>query len=114
MATRTRAGRMRDRVTFQRFSRTSDGGGGYTQSWTDIVTVWGQLDLERGRERVAADRVESDLAGILRVRSSTEVEAVTTADRVSVLGEYYQIRSIANVDRKADYIEMVVERGVAT
>jgi SPP1 family predicted phage head-tail adaptor len=110
---RTRAGRMRDRVSFQSEERTSDGGGGFTINWVTVVTVWGQLVLETGREKLQADRLESAVAGTLTVRSSTETLAITAGMRAVIDGVSYQIRSISNRDRRDDYLEMVVEQGVA-
>lgn len=105
--------RLRKRVTFQRESRTADGAGGYALAWTTLCSVWGQNAPERGRERVAAGRVEADLTGILTVRSSTKTRAVTTSDKVLIDGVAHNIRSISNPDQGNRFLEMVVERGVS-
>lgn len=108
------AGRARDRVTFQVETQTDDGGGGYALAWVDALTVSGEYRPERGRERVEAGRLETSMAGTLRVRWSSESRAITTAHRVLIDGEAYQIRSIENEDRRNRDLVMVVERGVAT
>lgn len=108
------AGALRQRVTFQTETEMPDGGGGYERGWSDVITVWGSLQPERGRERLQADRLQASLGGVLRVRSSTETRAITEAHRVLIDGVPYQIRSIANPDQKNRYLEMTVERGVAT
>lgn len=107
------AGPLRDRVTFQREVRTTDAGGGAATIWQNDLTVWGGFRPERGRERLEAGRLESAVAGVLRVRSSTDTGAITAANRVLIRGEQYQIRTADNPDRKNQYIEFVVERGVA-
>ena len=109
-----RAGALNKRVTFQVESVTDDGGGGGALSWTDVVTVWGGFQPERGRERLQAGRLESAVAGVLRVRSSSATRALTAAHRVLIDGLAYQIRSITNPDQRNAYLEMTVERGVAT
>lgn len=107
------AGQLRDRVTFQKEIRTPDGGGGSTKSWGDDLTVWGQFNPERGRERLAAGRLESALGGVLKIRSSIAARALTTSHRVTIDGDRFQIRSIANPDRRNRFLEMVVEKNVA-
>lgn len=105
--------RLRKRVIFQRESRTADGAGGYSLGWTTLCTVWGQNAPEKGRERVAAGRIESDLSGVLVVRSSSETRAVTTSDKVLIDNVAHNIRSISNPDQRNRFLEMVVERGVS-
>lgn len=108
------AGHLRDRVTFQRATRTSDGRGGASILWQNLVTVWGGFRPERGREQLAAGRLESSVAGILTVRSSVETRAVAAADRVLIDDVAYQVRTIINPDRRDKYLELTIERGVAT
>lgn len=108
------AGPLRDRVTFQRATRTPDGAGGAALAWTDEVTVWGGFRPQRGRETLEVGRLESAVAGVLTVRSSPDTREITAADRVQIDGESYQIRTITNPDRRNKMLEFVVERGVAT
>lgn len=109
-----RAGHLRDRVTFQRETRTADGAGGATIVWQNLVTVWGGFRPQRGREQLEAGRLESAVAGVLTVRSSPGTRDVTAADRVQIDDVPYQIRTITNPDRRGKTLELVVERGVAT
>ncbi len=108
------AGGLRDRVSFQAEQQTPDGGGGYALAWAHVITVWGELRLERGREKVEAGRLEAADGGVLRVRSSIATRAITEANRVLINSEPYQIKTIANPDRKNQWLEMVVMKGVAT
>jgi len=43
-------GLMKQRVTFQYYSLTSDGMGGNTESWNTLVTVWCNVTAISGRE----------------------------------------------------------------
>lgn len=108
-----RAGRLRDRVTFQVLSVPSkDSTEGGRKVWSNLCTVWGELRLERGVERVEAGRLESSVAGVLIVRSSGATRAITAVHRAVIRGEAYQIRSNTNPDRRRIMQEMVVEAGV--
>lgn len=102
------------RVYFQRSLRTSDGGGGWAVQWQPVTVAWGQLRLERGRERLAAGRLESAVAGILTVPYSEEAAAVDADYRAVIDGVPYQIRSVTNPDQRRKFLEMIVEEGVAT
>lgn len=108
------AGRLNKRVRFERARRSADTAGGAERSWAHLVTVWGGLQVERGRERVEAGRVESALAGTLTIRVSTAALEILTSDRAVIDGVPWNIRSIANEDQHRKYLTLVVERGVAT
>lgn len=106
------AGSYRDRVTFQVETRTADGGGGSSSSWTSLDPVWCRVMPERGNERIEGGRLNSVIAVTIHVRSSTETRAVTTDDRAVIDGTPHQIRSITNPDRRGRVLEMVLDRGV--
>lgn len=105
-----RAGDLNKRVTFERMTRVPDGGGGWTQAWGDPLTVWAQFSPERGRERIKAGRVADAMAGVLRIRSSTQSRALTPSHRVTVDGMVWNVRAIANPDQRNVMLEMTVER----
>lgn len=111
------AGQLRDRVRFERSGDIPDGGGGTVEGWESIeglANVRGAFMPERSRERLEAGRLESAVAGTLKVRSSNASREVTAADRAIINGQPYAIRSVTNPDRHNKYLEMSVERGVAT
>lgn len=107
-------GQLRKRVTFQEEVRTPDGGGGFMVSWRNAVTVYGGIEVERGRERIAAGRLEAAETGILTVRSSTDTREVAAMDRALIDGVQYNIRAINNPDQRNKFLEMIIEKGVAT
>lgn len=108
------AGQLRKRVTFEREQRSADGAGGAAVKWVPELTVWGGLITERGRERLEAGRLESANTAILKVRSSSAARCIDASYRAQIDGVSYQVRSIDNPDQRNKYLEMVVERGVAT
>lgn len=108
------AGPMRARVVFERAATAPDGAGGRSVSWGALWACRGKFTPERGRERLAAGRVEASLAGVLRIRSCVIARDVSEADRVLIDDEVFQIRSISNPDQRNKYLEMSVERGAGT
>lgn len=107
------AGRLRHRCAFERRDTTADAYGNVSAGWVSLVTVWGGLSVERGRERMEAGRLESDVGGVLHVRSSSETRAITAADRVTIDGQVYVINSVTNPDQRDVMLEMTIIRGVA-
>ena len=107
-------GQFNNRVTFESRTVADDGAGGGSVSWTTALVVWGYLAPERGRETLAAGRLQSATMGVLRIRSSAAALLIDPSYRVTIDGAAYQIRTITNPDQRNRFLEMVVEKGVAT
>lgn len=108
-------GALRDRVTFYRETELPDGGGGTVHGWAVIaglVDIRGRFMPERSYERIEAGRMQSAVLGTLKVRSFALMRTVTAADICLINDQTYAIRAITNPDRKNQYIEMTIERGV--
>lgn len=108
------AGDLNKRVTFQRATRTGDGGGGGAIVWNTLATVWAGFKPERGYERLRTGRIEAELAGVLTVRGSSVTRGVTEADRVLVDGVPYAIHAISNPDQRGRFLELTVGSGEAS
>ena len=110
-----RAGLLRDRATFQRMAATTDDYGNVSaKSWSTLIT----RNVEFVERTGAIDDTFGALQDVsiarLKVRSDTQVKAVTVEDRVVVRGTNWAIRSIAQTTAKGDMLEFVVVKGVAT
>lgn len=108
------AGKLRERVTFQRRAIGGDGYGNERADWTDLFTVWGDMLERLGGEKIAAGQIESSRMTTIRVYASAATGALTEADRIMARGQPWNIRSIAAVGRKGELLEMLCEAGVAT
>lgn len=51
-------GRMNKRVTLQQPGGVPDGAGGMTEGYTDVATVWAEVEPLREEEVVASQRIE--------------------------------------------------------
>lgn len=51
-------GKHQHRLTLQKRTRTTDGGGGAASTWTDVDTVWGSIKSTGGGERLFGDQIE--------------------------------------------------------
>ena len=90
----TAIGELRARLVLEEPVRTPDGGGGASESWIAVATVWGQIEARPGGEAIQADRV-----------TATVVHNVTIRYRAGVLPEMrfrsgtriFQILSVVDV-----------------
>jgi SPP1 family predicted phage head-tail adaptor len=107
------AGLLREPVTFQRRSLTSDGAGGQSETWAAISGAPTRAHVKplSGRERFASDRIEATLRIRLLVRYST---AIIEGDRVLIRGQAHQIRFINNLEFQDRWLQIDCEGGVAT
>ena len=48
-------GRLRHRLTLESASRTPDGGGGASETWSTVTEVWAEITPTSGAEAVDAD-----------------------------------------------------------
>jgi len=108
------AGKLRDRVTFQRNTTGADQYGNVVDGWEDILTVWGDVLERLGGEKIRAGVPQAEHMATIRVRKSLDAVTVTEADRISARGQTWNIRSIAEVGRKGELLEILCEAGVAT
>lgn len=73
-------GRMDQRVTIIRTTRTSDAYGGYPESETTVGTVWAHVEPVRGQERVIADREQGVQTYRVTSRNQGDWATVATGD----------------------------------
>jgi hypothetical protein len=53
------AGELDQRITLQSLALVSDGGGGSTETWSNVAILWAKVVPMSGRERLQADQLES-------------------------------------------------------
>lgn len=107
------AGKLRERVVFQRLdTEATDDYGQPHSAWEALLTRWGDLIATPGRERIKAGALHSEVTATLRIRKSTQADTITTADRVVMRGDNWDIESITQVTAKGKRLEMLLRRGV--
>lgn len=94
------AGKLRERVTIQTVTRTSDGGGGFTEAWANTATVWARVEPLTGREAFEAMQVASTMSHRVVIRKRT----VTPQQRVIWKGKTLRINAV-----RPDEIDEAVE-----
>ena len=102
-------GELDQRVTIQSPTNMPDGRGGVVSGWEDVATVWAHVRPKSGRERSNADRVEASANYLIVIRW----RAIDPSWRIVWNGIPFNIRFPADYGRRALYLELDAERGVA-
>lgn len=94
-------GKMRHRITFQRFDGTRDGFGDpldtADQHWCDVATRWAAIDPISGREFYAAEQSQSEVSHKVRVRY---LPGITTDMRILWQGRRLKILSVIDWEER--------------
>jgi SPP1 family predicted phage head-tail adaptor len=91
-------------------SRTPDGAGGWTASWTLVLRPWAWMKPANGREVVYAQRLD----GIGPVYVYCRYNALINETlMLRYEGRDYNIRSVIDIEMQHTWMELVCERGVA-
>lgn len=107
-------GQFRKKLYFERSKRADDGGGGAAITWIPAWSCWGSIQPERGREVLAAGRLESSNGAVIRIRSSAAAREIDASYRVKDGDDIYVVRSIINPDQRGRFLDLVCEKGVAS
>jgi SPP1 family predicted phage head-tail adaptor len=67
------AGRLNRRVAIQEVSRVGDGGGGWTETWATVATVWARVAPASGSEEYRAQQTQSATIYEVEIRHRTDV-----------------------------------------
>lgn len=109
-------GRMDQRITLQRVTRTTDAIGGTTETWEDLETVWAYIRPLAGAEAQDAQRVSPQTrfrAVIWWKGDASGSPYYTAADKVVWRGREYGIESVVPVGRN-ERMELRLIEGAVT
>lgn len=93
-----RAGQLHDRITIQRRTSTVDDFGTPIETWADLATARASVIQSSTQEFMAAIGQTGTIATIFRLRY---LDGITTADRVSHDGRFYDIKEVKELGRRA-------------
>ena len=97
---------MRERVTLQSPARAADGAGGADVSWTDVATVWAQVDERTGGERLTGERLAARAALTVTHRYRA---GVTTEMRALWNGRVLNIRAVRDKGGRKRFLTLECE-----
>lgn len=108
---------LRERLTVQEESRTPDGGGGFTKTWSDLSsnpTVWARVEPLKGSEQLRGMALEGRVTHRVTIRARTDID-VGMRFRWDTNGDAaLNVKSPGlNKDEKGRFMEFLVEQGGA-
>ncbi|MEL7097964.1 MAG: phage head closure protein [Pseudomonadota bacterium] len=108
--------RLSHRLTLEAPTRTPDGSGGYTQSWTALGTLWAELRPRTGRERTASGAPMSVQGYKITVRGAPvgHPERPQALQRFRDGARVFLIEAVAERDAEGRYLTCIAAEEVAT
>lgn len=114
MARHAHIGRLTERITFQRYTLTPDGGGGFERSDepADIgpsPKSWAEVIDKGGREQFEDGQTDAVASVVFRIRYRSDI---LESDVILYKGALYQIRHIPREGSRHRFIYITTDRGV--
>ena len=101
-------GDLRHKIAIERETKTSDGMGGETVTWSAVFNPKVKIKPMRGNERLQAMRLEATVSHVITMRY---VSGVLPSDRVNYNGRLMQIRAVINVNERNKWLELYCDEG---
>ena len=95
-------------VVIESVTETTDGAGGYAQTWSTRVTIFAMVEDTGGGETTIAGRLEHTESLILTTHYDPQILPI---DRAVLDGCTYKITRIENIDRSSKYMRIYLETG---
>lgn len=108
---KVRIGDLRHRITFQTLSRVSDGQGGFTETWTNLATVWAYVRPVSSRERTFAAQVQYQRSHEVIIRHRTDI---TQEMRFTYDSRTFQIKGALRPDERKFFLFIDAEENQGT
>lgn len=102
----TKIGELRRRVVLEEMSRTGDGAGGATQTWTAVATLFASVKSVGGSEGLAFDRMTGRTTHEIIIRYRTDV---VPAMRFRLDARIFEIVSALDLDGRRRHLRCLVE-----
>lgn len=108
-----RAGILRRRLTVQQRTTAQDSSGGQLTTWSDVATVWGDIQPLTGRELVTAQAVSTEVSHQITIRWQPAFASPKSvaAMRVSYAGRLFNIHAAINEDERNRTLTLMASEG---
>lgn len=101
-----RAGQLTRRIRIERVQRTRLAGGGATEEWVPVATVWARVEPMRGLERFASDQTSSRVTHQVTIRHRS---GITPQMRVVLGDRIFTVRSVLNPEERGEVLRLECE-----
>jgi SPP1 family predicted phage head-tail adaptor len=90
-------GKMRYQVKLQSPTSTTDAGGGRSQVWSTLGTIWANIVPKSGTERYKHDQIEDTTTHDVYIRYRSDIDAKY---RILYGSRVFSIKAILNVEER--------------
>ena len=94
-------GDFKQRVALERYTTTSDGMGGTTQTWTEVDKIWCNIKPLSGYKRLEFGKLDSTVTHEVIMRHR---EDISDQDRLKYKGKNYTLKFQINEDEENAYL----------
>ena len=104
------AGQLNIKTQIYRLIKVPDGAGGYTQDWELVFSPWARVKPKSGSEKLHSQRLNATGLASVVIRYSAGINETM---KIFFKGRDHNIRSVVNIEEADEWLELLVERGVA-
>lgn len=97
---------LRHRLTLEELSRVADDGGGFTESWVAVATIFADLRPISGSERVEGDRLTGSVTHDVVMRHRA---GVVPAMRFREGTRIFQIIAVIDIEERRRWLRCLCE-----
>ena len=99
-------GDLNQRADILALTRTPDGGGGFTEAWSIIATVWVRLEPQSGDDVFGPDAVESRLRHRIVLRRYASLSA---GGRVAIGSRIFRVHAVLDDGPQSPLMTLLCE-----
>ncbi|OCL28412.1 phage head closure protein [Gilliamella sp. wkB171] len=104
-------GRLRQRITLQKFESYRDPFGQVIKEWKDIATVWAEVKAVTGKELMLSQQEMSSITIRIYIRYRKDIDTTWRIKHLIVGSQYLNIKAVLP-DAKRTYLELLCEGGL--
>ena len=94
---------LKKRVTVQNVTRTADGQGGFTETWTDHADVWCSIEPVKAWERYQAAQLQAPVTHKIVMRYN---RGVTPASRLKFGDRIFNVKEVINRMEESRFLDI--------
>ena len=104
-----RAGQLNKTIVLQEPTRTADGMGGSTETWSDNATIWAAIWPISANEVIRSSQAVMEISHRIRIRYRS---GVLSSWRIKFGARYFNIISIINKNESNEYLDIMAKETV--
>lgn len=107
----TTIGKMRYPLKLQSATRTTDAGGGSSESWSTVATIYGDIKPLNSEESYRQGVIQESVTHEVYVRFRA---GLSTSNRLLYESRVFNIKGVLNIDERDRFLKLTCKEGVAT